>query len=129
MGQETEMGLVEWLIILVLLAIVAVAVLGVIGPQIMEATIFTDHAMTSHADQIAEIEECFENGEIHGPFDTSYGRMCEYASNGGKNIYWRIFECDGGDKIVITQFKQAANRLINYMFNHGMEPVQGDPGC
>ena len=130
MYEETyssEGGFVK--VLAAFLCVCVIAFLAYKGLQVLEATIFTDHAMTSHATQIPYIEECFENGEIHGPYTTSNGRLCEYASDGGENNYWRIFECHEGDKVVITQFKQGVNRLVNYMRNHGMQPVEGDPGC
>lgn len=124
---SSDGGLLKVVFALLLTLIVAFGAYE--GLQVLEATIFTNHAMTSHAKQVPYIEECFENGDIHGPFTTSNGRMCEYANDGGENNYWRIFECQDGDKVVITQFKQHVNRFANYFANHKMTPVEGDPGC
>lgn len=89
--------------------------------------VFTDHALKSHEAQRTYIDNCYENGDIYGPFQTSGGRLSEYCNDGGENNYWRIFECVEGEKIVITQFKQGVTRLANYMLNHNM--VEAEELC
>ena len=119
-----------------ILCILAFAAMVLAYQGYLKAVIFTDHAKTSHTSAISEIDKCFGNplneipslGTIYGPFTGGdFGRWIEFCSDGGPNNFFRVFECDGEDKIVITQFKQAINRLVNYMTNKNM--VLGEALC
>jgi hypothetical protein len=94
-------------------------------PIIMTATIFTNHALKSHSRDVPAINNCFDgNGALQGPFTNDHGRWAELCEDwDGNYAYWRIFVCSGEDQLVITQFKQLANRVANYILNHDMIPV------
>lgn len=82
---------------------------------------FTRHARTSHPEAVNSIENCFNGGGTLSPtYKLDNGRWGQFCNDGGKNNYWRIFECHKGDTLVITQFKQGVRRLANYIRNHNM---------
>lgn len=115
----------EPVFLVLVFVIVAVTSMGIF---INQATMFTKHAKTSHDYAIPEIDKCFNgNGTIGPSFMMDNGRYAQYCFNGGKNNFWRIFECKGGDRLVITQFKQNVRRLANYIKNHKMEVTE--PSC
>ena len=89
---------------------------------------FTDHSRISHPEQVSKIDNCFEGGGVSSSiFRTSGGRFSQFCNDGGQNNYWRIYECDGSERVVVTQFKQGVKRLENYIFNHKMIPEE--PPC
>ena len=95
--------------------------------QVLNIT-FTDHSRISHPEQVSKIDNCFEGSGVASPiFKTSNGRFSQFCNDGGQNNYWRIYECEGTERIVVTQFKQGIRRLENYIFNHKMVPEE--PPC
>ena len=89
---------------------------------------FTDHARTSHVEQVSTIDKCFNGGgRLSGIFKMNNGRWSEFCDDGSKNNHWRIYECVGDERVVVTQFKQAVRKLKNYIQNHGM--VAGEIPC
>lgn len=108
--------------------ILFIVMASVASTNVLKAVIFTEHAKTSHPRAISEIINCFDgNGTIFGPFTGDNGRWVEFCNDGGPNNFFRVFQCSGEDKIIITQFKQAINRLTNYMINKNMVP--GEAAC
>ena len=84
---------------------------------------FTSHSRTSHEEQITRIEDCFKDPDrVSSFFLMGNGRYSQYCE-GENNNHWRIMECENGDLVVVTQFKQALRKLANYITNHQMEPV------
>ena len=81
---------------------------------------FTGHAKTSHVEQVNEIDNCFNNGNVSNTFKMANGRWGQYCENGETSNAWRIYECVKGEKVVVTQFKQRVRKLANYIKNHGM---------
>ena len=90
---------------------------------------FTSHAINSHMSDISQIDNCFKgSGKLSSIFQTSNGRWSQYCNDGGKNNYWRIYDCNQyGERIVVTQFKQGVRKLKNYLFNHQM--IEGQMPC
>ena len=89
---------------------------------------FTDHSRISHSEQVSKIDNCFEGGGVPSAiFRTSNGRFSQFCNDGSQNNYWRIYECEGTERIVVTQFKQGIRRLANYILNHEMVPEE--PPC
>ena len=89
---------------------------------------FTDHSRISHPEQVSKIDNCFEGGGVSSSiFRTSGGRFSQFCNDGGQNNYWRIYECDGSERVLVTQFTQGVKRLENYIFNHKMIPEE--PPC
>ena len=125
MTKTDNSSLAPWLFLFLLAA--AIVIWKPWGPPILNIVV-SDHAKTSHIESVPEIDNCFNGG---GPrslmFKTSYGRWAQYCNDGGPNNFWRIFECQEGERYVVTQFKQGVKRLANYMTNHKM--VQGDIPC
>jgi hypothetical protein len=90
--------------------------------------VFTRHSQTSHAEAVSEIDNCFNGGgTLSATFKMANGRYSQYCSDGGKNNFWRIFECSGAEREVVTQFKQEVRQLLKYIRNHGM--VEGVIPC
>lgn len=91
---------------------------------------FTNHSRTSHPEQVSKIDSCFEGAGLPSPiFRMSNGRFSQFCNDGNEqdNNYWRIYECEGTERVVVTQFKQGIRRLENYIRNHGMVPES--PPC
>lgn len=125
--EAGDTSIVSFLLIFALAAVLAVAIFSV-----LEATIFTEHALTSHARDIPAIKNCFDNeGNSINRFSSDYGRWAERCGDPDtdSHVFWRIFVCAGKDQLVITQFKQAANRMLNWMLNHDMQPAVGTSAC
>ena len=110
-----------------LFLLVFVAILGSWQSGLLQIT-FTEHAKTSHPEQASKIDNCFEGGGVPSSiFRTSNGRFSQFCNDGTDNNYWRIYECEGTERVVVTQFKQGVRRLENYIRNHGMVPES--PPC
>lgn len=92
------------------------------------ALIFTEHAQVSHAPQVSDIQHCFNGGGALSGWlqmpNGRYGRYCQLDNN----LYWRIYECQATERVVVTQFKQAFRKLQNYITNKGFVPVS-EPPC
>ena len=127
MTETRSSGLLNIAIIAVLLAILGIALLASMGPS-LQSTVFTEHALKSHVKDVPAINNCFDgNGNVTGLYSSDYGRWAELCEDGGKHAYWRIFVCSGEDQIIISQFKQIANRTANYILNKQMLP--GESAC
>ena len=111
-----------------LFLLVFAAILGSWQSGLLQIT-FTDHSRASHPEQASKIDSCFEGGGLPSPiFKMSNGRFSQFCNdNNDKTVYWRIYECDGTERIVVTQFKQAIRRIQNYIRNHNMVPES--PPC
>ena len=122
--NDNWFGNVIWLLVLLVFAF---AILALAWSEVS----FTDHAMTSHATQISDINHCFNGGGVRSPwYRIKNGRYAQYCTEyGGKYNYFRIFSCDGADRIVVTQFKQALRKLQNYLRNHEAIPMASPPPC
>lgn len=91
------------------------------GWTVFNATIFTEHARTSHVDDVSDIDQCFSGrGTLSSVFKMTNGRYSQYCNDGGRNNYWRIYECSNNNRIVISQFKQSLRQLKKYITNWGM---------
>ena len=111
-----------WMIILLLLFFIVFASLGVM------AVTMSDHAMTSHPTQISHIENCFNGGgNISNWFTGRNGRFLQFCNDGGKNNYFRVSECDGLERVIVTQFKQAIRKLPKYLKNGPYIPTDPPP--
>lgn len=96
--------------------LIIAGLLVVLGLGLVMIT-FTDHSQVSHAEQVPDITNCFNgSGMKSGWYIGPDGRYAQYCIQ-GDNLYWRISECDGANRIVVTQFKQALRKLTNYLTN------------
>lgn len=103
--------------LIIILALVGSWKLGVFN------IMFTHHARTAHIAHNSVIDNCFDGDD--GPssiFKMENGRWSQYCDDESGNIYWRIYDCSpSGERVVITQFKQAYRKLSNYISNKGMK--------
>ncbi len=127
MIKEGGVFLGEYTIVAVLLVVAAICIVAVV-PNVLEATIFSEHALTSHTRDIPDINKCFDgDGSVSSEYTNDHGRWAEFCEDDGKHVYWRIFACSGEDKIIVTQFKMAANRVANFILNKDM--LLGEASC
>lgn len=95
------------------------------------AMVYTDHATSSHAIHIDQIDSCFEGpGHISQWFLQKNGRWLQFCQDGnGKYNFYRVYECEGNTLVVVTQFKQAVRKLARYLSNRtmGIDPAGGPP--
>ena len=83
------------------------------------------------------IDQCFNGTGAISPWfkndeDGRWGRYCTMQTDDGKvRRFWRIYECAGGIRVVITQFMQKItnNSLTNYIANRGLSQADGSPAC
>jgi hypothetical protein len=112
----------------------------VLGQSVMANVMpitFTTHSMESHAYAVSDIDNCFRgNGSksqfYHDPATDRWLQYCMENGGGGKYNYFRVFECQGGERVVVTQFKQAARKLARYLSGgggNGYTPVESSPPC
>lgn len=113
--------------------ICVLVLVAVMGSFKNDATLFSDHSQTSHPEQVPDINRCFTdpNSTLSTFYQMDNGRWAQHCFNqniNGKNFFWRVFDCDAsGNRIVVTQFKQALRQLEKYIRNKGMTP--GAPAC
>jgi len=109
----------------IVLGLLAIVLAGVV----LEAVIYTEHALTSHPGDLADIDNCYDNDGniISGTLSSDYGRWAEFCDDNKGHVFWRIFVCSGKDKIIMAQFKQIIGRTANYIANKEM--VAGTSAC
>lgn len=89
--------------------------------------VFTDHSQTSHAGQVPAIDNCFSGGGVvSGWFQMPGGRYARHCQQDGRG-YWRISECVGDVRMVVTQFQQKLAGFSRYMTNKQMQPAAPPP--
>ena len=92
--------------------------------------VFTAHAVTSHEAHISDIDRCFDGpGQLSPWYHAGGNRYLQFCNDGGKYNYFRISECQGGTRIVITQFKQLAKKLVRYLNNRTAGIADAPPPC
>lgn len=130
-GSEILMYILVVPLLLIFLVGGMIFVTGLPDDNVVESVapiMYTDHAQTSHAEQLPDIDNCFKgNGTIGNWLRGANGRYMQVCSDGGPNNYMRVYECQGGELVVITQFKQAIKKLSNYLLNGGYEYTPPPP--
>lgn len=118
-GSGPSFGVVVLIAIALFVLVLLVAVSK--GAPIFQIT-FTTHSMESHSYAVPAIENCFDyDGGEKSMIFSSGDRFTQFCDDGSHNNYWRVYECEGSERVVVTQFKQAKRKLVNYIRNKGMK--------
>ena len=128
----------QYVVVCVLLVLFAFAALAVVAmPDEMAQVqapvlnmVLTDHAKTSHAAQLSQIDACFMHGKLSPwRYNPSSNRWMQYCEDGTNKNGFRIAECKNGVMYIITQFPQKAKGLARYLSNSGYQEVEHQPDC
>ena len=123
--QERPNSLVILLLAVLALAFAMAGISQALGKGLIFEFRLTNHAKTSHVEQVSDIENCFNNGNKSNWFLQPNGRHAQHCTDDSGYAYWRISSCAGQERVVITQFKQTLKKLTRYIVNQGM--VEGEP--